>query len=55
MRTVVAGALWPDVPVTVSVGTATLRVDEDADQLVARADKALYQFKQQGRNRTTQA
>lgn len=41
------------LPVTVSVGLAE-RTDDagDADTLIARADKALYQAKQDGRNRT---
>lgn len=41
------------LPVTISVGLAE-RTDgiEDADALVARADKALYQAKQNGRNLT---
>lgn len=39
-------------PITVSIGVATNRPDEGAiDTLVARADKALYQAKDEGRNR----
>ncbi|MBI3322306.1 MAG: CHASE2 domain-containing protein [Candidatus Omnitrophica bacterium] len=39
-------------PVTVSVGVSTLAADEAAsDALVRRADEALYQAKQSGRNR----
>ncbi|MEW6647236.1 MAG: GGDEF domain-containing protein [Pseudomonadota bacterium] len=39
-----------DIKVTVSVGVATLR-EENGDSLFDRADHALYQAKQQGRNR----
>jgi diguanylate cyclase (GGDEF)-like protein len=39
-------------PVTVSIGVATNRPDEDQiDTLLARADRALYQAKTEGRNR----
>jgi len=39
-------------PVTTSVGIATLEADgEGADALLRRADKALYQAKNDGRNR----
>lgn len=41
--------------ITVSVGIAQLRADEDADSLIARADKALYSAKSQGRNRVEAA
>ena len=40
------------VPVTISVGLAGLTSDDDTlDQLLARADHALYQAKESGRNR----
>jgi diguanylate cyclase (GGDEF)-like protein len=40
------------LPVTISLGVAYLReADVDLDQLVARADAALYEAKQNGRNR----
>jgi diguanylate cyclase (GGDEF)-like protein len=39
------------VPITVSIGIATIRrSDPDADAVLARADRALYQAKHQGRN-----
>jgi len=39
-------------PITVSIGVATNRPDEDQiDTLLARADRALYQAKAEGRNR----
>jgi diguanylate cyclase (GGDEF)-like protein len=44
------------VPVTVSVGLARLNpVDDDLDQLLARADHALYRAKEAGRNRVEEA
>ncbi len=39
------------VPVTASLGWATWCEDEDAEVLVARADRALYDAKEAGRNR----
>jgi eukaryotic-like serine/threonine-protein kinase len=40
------------LPVTISLGVAHLReADFDLDQLIARADAALYEAKQSGRNR----
>ncbi len=44
-------ALDQRLNVTVSTGVATLRSAELAEQLLARADKALYTAKGQGRNR----
>lgn len=38
--------------VTISIGIAEFRVDEDEDKAIARADKALYAAKHRGRNRT---
>lgn len=40
-----------DSGLTVSIGVATLRSDDDFDALLARADHALYASKQGGRNR----
>jgi diguanylate cyclase (GGDEF)-like protein len=41
----------PDIMITVSIGTATFCPDmEDEVKMVARADKALYAAKEQGRN-----
>lgn len=41
--------------VTVSIGVAEIADDEDAQQVVARADVALYRAKEDGRNRTVAA
>ena len=40
-----------ELHVTVSVGTSECLVEEDVEQLVRRADRALYAAKQAGRNR----
>lgn len=44
-----SGAL---VPITVSLGVAHRTTDEKPDRLIARADEALYEAKNSGRNRT---
>jgi diguanylate cyclase (GGDEF)-like protein len=44
-----SGAL---VPITVSVGVAHRGPDEERDRLIVRADEALYDAKNSGRNRT---
>jgi diguanylate cyclase len=41
--------------VTISLGLAAMRAQDDATSLIARADQALYQSKQAGRDRLTQA
>lgn len=44
------------VPVTVSIGVSALQTaDETADAALSRADRALYQAKEQGRNRVVAA
>ena len=40
-------------PITISVGVIQWREEENAEQLLARVDTALYQSKQQGRNRVS--
>lgn len=44
-------ALGPIEPVTVSVGLAAFQSGEGSEQLIERADQALYQAKDKGRNR----
>ncbi len=41
-----------DIPVTASLGVASLRPGDDATALFKRADEALYEAKEAGRNRT---
>jgi len=43
------------LPITISVGIASLEEDESANQLVDRADKALYSAKKLGRNCVVQS
>lgn len=43
------------MPVTVSIGVASCLQDESAEELIERADQALYQAKQGGRNRVCTA
>jgi diguanylate cyclase (GGDEF)-like protein len=55
LRVMIADLDWsafsPDMRVTISAGVATLRADENADAILARADRALYDAKTQGRDR----
>ena len=59
LRAIVADLDWSafsaGMQVTFSAGVATLRTDEHSDNFLARADKALYASKAQGRNRVTGA
>jgi len=48
-------AFSPGMQVTISAGVATLKPDETADTFLARADRALYAAKAQGRNRIASA
>ena len=43
------------IGVTVSVGCASSRTDETGDAIVSRADDALYEAKEAGRDRTVRA
>jgi diguanylate cyclase len=59
LRQIVADLDWSafsaGMQVTVSAGVATLRPDETPDTLLARADRALYRAKAQGRDRIASA
>src|SRR5579859_5141557 len=59
LRAIIADLDWSafssGMRVTVSAGVATLRPDETPDTSLARADRALYQAKAQGRNRIASA
>lgn len=39
------------VPITISIGVATFTPEDDSDSLILKADKAMYQAKQTGRNK----
>jgi len=41
------------IPVTISIGVATRNAEMEWDEFLDRADRALYQSKQNGRNRVT--
>ena len=43
------------IPVTASIGTASLNHGESKESLLERADKALYEAKKTGRNKVTVA
>ncbi|MEX2672769.1 MAG: GGDEF domain-containing protein [Phycisphaeraceae bacterium] len=54
LRQAIESATWPDRPITVSIGLATLRPEHTSiDQLLEQADEALYTSKETGRNRVT--
>ncbi len=59
LRQIVASLDWSafsaGMRVTLSAGLATLRANETPDMLLARADRALYRAKAQGRNRIASA
>jgi len=59
LRAIVADLDWsafsPGMKVTLSAGVATLKPNETTDSFLARADRALYAAKAQGRNRIARA
>ena len=56
LRMNIAGKKFPVVGnKTVSVGVAEYHVNDDAESVIVKADKALYTAKNQGRNRTVRA
>jgi diguanylate cyclase (GGDEF)-like protein len=59
LRAIVAELDWsafsPTLRVTISAGVVMLRQNESSDSFLARADRALYASKAQGRNRITSA
>jgi diguanylate cyclase len=59
LRAIIADLDWsafsPGMKVTMSAGVATLNPNETSDTFLARADRALYAAKAQGRNRITSA
>jgi len=59
LRAIIADLDWsafsPGMQVTISAGVATLNPDETPDTFLARADRALYAAKAQGRNRIASA
>src|SRR6266849_7682373 len=59
LRAIIADLDWsafsPGMQVTISAGIVTLKPDETPDTFLARADRALYAAKAQGRNRIASA
>ena len=55
LRLLVAEGIEVPFAVTISIGVAELRFDEPAEMLLARADRALYAAKFEGRNRIAAA
>jgi diguanylate cyclase (GGDEF)-like protein len=55
IRELVASQVFSDVPwkVTISIGVASIKGDDDFETLVDRADKYLYSSKRGGRNRVS--
>ena len=49
------GAIAPGLKLTLSAGLAEYRPDESVEQLLNRADRALYEAKRAGRNRVAVA
>lgn len=59
LRELVAGLDWgaisPSMTVTISAGVTALRANDTGDTILGRADLALYQAKERGRNRVMAA
>jgi diguanylate cyclase (GGDEF)-like protein len=59
LREIVAGLDWAAISssmtVTMSAGVTSLRANDTTDTILARADRALYQAKENGRNRVLAA
>jgi diguanylate cyclase (GGDEF)-like protein len=59
VRQLVADTTFVEMPdgsnVTISFGVTEVKRNDDADSIVGRADKAVYEAKQQGRNRVRAA
>jgi len=49
------GSQSPSIKITISSGLIQVKPSEDIDEIVTRVDKALYEAKRQGRNKTVRA
>jgi diguanylate cyclase (GGDEF)-like protein len=55
LREAVAATEFGGITVTISVGVAQWQPGDSSDAVIARADRALYAAKNQGRNRSVRA
>lgn len=55
LRSTIETAKWDVDKITVSIGVATSNLDETTTSILAKADKALYSSKENGRNKVTHA
>ncbi len=55
IRSSIESASWGEIPITISIGIATMKKGDTETTLQSRADQALYSSKHGGRNQVTHA
>jgi len=55
IRSTIESAFLSDIPITISIGIATIKKGDTETTLQSRADQALYSSKHSGRNQVTHA